>query len=356
MSFLFRNNATSTLASGIGTAATSITLQSGDGAKFPSPTGGDTFRVTLADASNNIEICDCTSRSGDVLTVTRAQEGTTAKAYLAGDSVGMRLTREVLEALAQEDDAVLKAVAAIKTAGNLTFNDDVQLDFGTGDDVEAYFDGTQMNVDVNGDAEVHIRDGNNGNADRFVFHIDTGDFDIDGYLDAQGGSPQDGDMLSFNSSNQRFEPISFTSMIAAWPISTVPTGWLYCNGQEVSRTTYARLFALIGTDYGNGNGSTTFNLPDLRGEFLRGQDDGAGNDPDAASRTDRGDGTTGDSVGTKQLDELKSHLHNTTIGKTSSSTGSGGASGAPASGVDTTLTGGNETRPRNVAVRYYIKT
>lgn len=57
-----------------------------------------------------------------------------------------------------------------------------------------------------------------------------------------------------------------------------PVGWLKANGAEVSRTTYANLFAAIGTHYGAGNGSTTFNLPDLRGEFLRGLDDGRGVD------------------------------------------------------------------------------
>ena len=60
--------------------------------------------------------------------------------------------------------------------------------------------------------------------------------------------------------------------------ATVPTGWLKCNGALLSRTTYASLFAVIGTTYGAGDGSTTFALPDLRGEFVRGVDDGRGVD------------------------------------------------------------------------------
>lgn len=64
--------------------------------------------------------------------------------------------------------------------------------------------------------------------------------------------------------------------------SAVPTGYLECNGAEVSRTTYATLFAVIGTTFGTGNGSTTFNLPDLRGEFIRGWDNTKGTD---SSRT-----------------------------------------------------------------------
>jgi len=94
-----------------------------------------------------------------------------------------------------------------------------------------------------------------------------------------------------------------------WPNTTPPTGWLEEDGSAISRTTYAALFAEIGTMYGTGDGSTTFNLPDARGVVLRGWDHGAGVDPDAASRTDRGDGTTGDNVGTNQADEVVAHSH-----------------------------------------------
>lgn len=52
--------------------------------------------------------------------------------------------------------------------------------------------------------------------------------------------------------------------------TTLPSGYLECNGQAVSRSTYSELFSLIGTTYGEGDGSSTFNVPDLRGEFLRG--------------------------------------------------------------------------------------
>lgn len=61
--------------------------------------------------------------------------------------------------------------------------------------------------------------------------------------------------------------------------TTTPNGYLECNGQAVSRTMYAELFNAIGTTYGPGNGSTTFNVPDLRGEFIRGADNGRGADP-----------------------------------------------------------------------------
>lgn len=66
--------------------------------------------------------------------------------------------------------------------------------------------------------------------------------------------------------------------VAYFGATTAPAGWLKANGAEISRTTYADLFAAVGTTFGAGDGSTTFNLPDLRGEFPRGWDDARGLD------------------------------------------------------------------------------
>jgi len=66
--------------------------------------------------------------------------------------------------------------------------------------------------------------------------------------------------------------------IMYWPASFAPSGWLKANGAAISRTSYAKLFSLINTYYGAGDGFTTFNLPDLRSEFIRGFDDGRGVD------------------------------------------------------------------------------
>jgi microcystin-dependent protein len=67
-------------------------------------------------------------------------------------------------------------------------------------------------------------------------------------------------------------------MITPFAGSTAPTGWFLCGGQAVSRTTYASLFAVVGTTYGVGDGSTTFNLPDLRGRTVAGIDNMGGTD------------------------------------------------------------------------------
>lgn len=72
---------------------------------------------------------------------------------------------------------------------------------------------------------------------------------------------------------------SLVGMVASFDMETAPPGWLKRNGADVSRITYAKLFAAIGTRYGAGDGSTTFNVGDSRGLFLRGLDDGRGLDP-----------------------------------------------------------------------------
>lgn len=87
-----------------------------------------------------------------------------------------------------------------------------------------------------------------------------------------------------------------TGGVAAFARSTAPSGWLKANGAAISRTAYAALFAAIGTTYGAGDGFTTFNLPDLRGEFIRGADDGRGLD-------------AGRAFGSVQSHALGSHAH-----------------------------------------------
>lgn len=82
-----------------------------------------------------------------------------------------------------------------------------------------------------------------------------------------------------------------TGTIAAFGVTTAPSGYLKCNGAAVSRTTYADLYAVIGTTFGTGDGSTTFNVPDLRGVWVRGLDDGRGKDSNRTlSNTVQADG------------------------------------------------------------------
>ena len=133
--------------------------------------------------------------------------------------------------------------------------------------------------------------------------------------------------------------------VMAFAMSTEPTGWLECDGSAISRTTYAALFAAIGETYGVGDGSTTFDLPDLRAEFVRGWDNGRGED-------------SGRVFGSAQADEFESHTHDQRGWGNNIGTGSFNAStneGTVRFVQVTDATGGSETRPRNIAMMYCIK-
>ena len=137
--------------------------------------------------------------------------------------------------------------------------------------------------------------------------------------------------------------------VAFFGMTTPPAGWLKANGAAISRTTYSALFAAIGTTYGAGDGSTTFDLPDLRGEFPRGWDDGRGVD-------------SGRSFGTFQDHQIQDHIHLLrTRGDTSGTSGFANG-GAPFSQDNPTNNNGirdanvgAETRPRNIALLTCIK-
>lgn len=161
--------------------------------------------------------------------------------------------------------------------------------------------------------------------------------------------------------------------------NTAPTGWLKANGAAVSRVTYSALFDAIGTTFGAGDGSTTFTLPDLRGEFLRSWDDGRGLDNARA-------------FGTVQAQSYESHAHgitdtghahgvtdpghvhgiygglnsgggsfptvgsgNQTRTYNTNSAGTGISIQASGTGISVVASGDTETRPRNVALLACIK-
>ncbi len=175
-----------------------------------------------------------------------------------------------------------------------------------------------------------------------------------------------------------------TGIVVAFGGTSPPNGWLMCDGADISRTQYAALFRVIGTYFGAGNGSTTFNLPDLRGRFIRGVDGNAGRDPDRYARQAMHPGGNVDNkVGSIQDESYKSHSHPLTDGThrhgltNVNSDGAvaitrgpnGGISGGGHDGGSFALsnteyaqsnitisnTGGQETRPENAYLNYIIK-
>lgn len=120
MILLFANNASTTLASGINATSTTVVLASGTGGLFPNPTAGEqAFYLTIKDAATELtnEIMLCTARSGDVCTVARGQQGTTAVAWNAGDIAAQLVTRGDLEGMVQPDQLQEQIYVATGAAG-----------------------------------------------------------------------------------------------------------------------------------------------------------------------------------------------------------------------------------------------
>ena len=165
-----------------------------------------------------------------------------------------------------------------------------------------------------------------------------------------------------------------TGSVHMMATTTVPSGYLKCNGAAVSRTTFADLFAIVGTAHGAGDGSSTFELPDLRGEFVRGWDDSRGVDSGrnfGSAQSDQNKQHNHSASATSSVSD-PGHFHNVPYSNSDSGDGVIEESGTGFSGVEPTNSattgisvstsvsignsGGNEARPRNIAMMYVIKT
>lgn len=212
----FANNASSLLAATINAAATTVQVGAGEGALFPSPTGSEYFLVALVNAAGDLEIVKCTSRTGDLLTVVRAQEGTSAATWTNGATrVELRVTKGTMEAMLQ------------KTGDSMSGN----LDMGGHNVVDARLTG---DTTVVGGQLV-------GTAIRGVEDDASNEILVpsDGSRATAGGSP----ILTQGDGVMEVMPVG---AIIMWygSLGSLPAGWQLCNGS---------------------NGS-----PDLRGVFPRG--------------------------------------------------------------------------------------
>ena len=253
------------------------------------------------------------------------------------------------------------------------------LDIATGGTRRAHFDSN--GITIRDRKALRFRDTSNSN---FVAlrAPDNAASDITLTLPSSDGNANDV-LQSDGSGNLSFAALPQavpTGSVHMMATTTVPSGYLKCNGAAVSRSTYADLFAIVGTAHGAGDGSSTFNVPDLRGEFVRGWDDSRGVD-------------SGRNFGSSQSDQNKQHNHGVSdsghnhgitdpghihqIEYTNSHSGDGviEESGVGLSGTEPTLSattgiainnattgisinnhGGSEARPRNIAMMYVIKT
>ena len=246
----------------------------------------------------------------------------------------------------------------------------------------AFIDHSGIQIQAQGDIRLADSDSSNWVALQAASAIGS---NVTFTLPSADGS--DGQMLKTNGSGT----LSFTTVqgvpsgaVFCLAVSAVPADYLECNGAAVSRTTYAALFAVISTTYGAGNGSTTFNLPDLRGEFVRGWDHGRGVDSGRAIANSQGDQNEAHTHGNGSLSgstnnpgnhyHLTAHnqdgspygnvsttyaRHITTganVAQPQSKTSSAGGHTHTVSISGSTASSGGESRPRNIAMMYIIKT
>jgi len=156
------NNAYGTLSAGIAAGDTTITLDGGQGARFPTLGAGDYFYGTLVDTGNNIEVVKVTARSSDSMTVVRGQDNTVARAYAIGDRFELRPTAALFDDIANNvevsNDTTPQLGGDLDTnSSNINFADGDKAQFGDGNDLQIYHTGTESLIVDTGTGNLTIQ-------------------------------------------------------------------------------------------------------------------------------------------------------------------------------------------------------
>ena len=153
-----------------------------------------------------------------------------------------------------------------------------------------------------------------------------------------------------------------TGSVVAMASRVVPEGYLECNGNTVSRTQYSKLFSIIGTTFGAGDGVSTFNLPDLRGEFIRGFDSGRGFDPSRNFGSHQEDAIrnivgsiNGYAISSNEVFEGTGAIRTKPFSGHGNYTSNSGIHGSWDFDASRIVPTANENRPKNIALLYVIK-
>lgn len=333
---LFANNAKGRLNAGITSGATTLTLQAGQGALFPQPTGGDFFRATLIDLSGNIEIIHCTQRTGDTFDViVRAQEGTSSIPFSSNDRVELRWTKESAMIHQQLTDVQLGSPVFFGVAG------------GTADalsgTIASYLTALVNGMRVRG----HASAANATGTPTFTLTLGTTGTGPKTIVKGSNAALEPGEIagadapidLEYDSSLDKWVLLNPyrqavpTGMVAPFVGTTAPTGWVLGSGKTIgsaasgaterANADTVNLFTLLWNSMADaeapvsgGRGASaaadfaankTIVVPDLRGRSIFGKDDMGGS---AANRITAGvAGFAGTTLGKAGGDE-RMHQHN----------------------------------------------
>lgn len=416
MGIVLTNNAASLLAADISDTADTLSVSSGEGALFPFPTPGSYFYCTLLDPDGNLEIVKVTARTVDVFTIERAQESTLAKAFAAGTRVEHRITAQTIQ------DVVATAVADVSlsdfgvtastselnildgvtaSAAELNVLDGVTASTAEINILDGVTAGTSDINKLNGltssTAELNILTGVTATASDLnkLVGLTASTSELNKLSGVTATTSELNTLAGLTASTAELNKLNgvtvttteinhlsgVTSNIQAqinafatfppgvtipYAGSSAPAGWVLCQGQALSRTTFSALFAIIGTTYGPGNGSTTFNIPDLRGRFVAGKDDMGGV---AANRlTGTSGGVNGSVLGASggaethvlTIAEMPAHSHTVLAAFVTGNSEGGSGDNEATNQTRTTSTVGSNVAHNNVppalVLNYIIKT
>lgn len=300
------NNAIARLAAPLGAGDTTLVLVEVGSSTFPTPAAGEWHPLTMLDGVN-MEIMRVTARVDNVLTVVRAQEGTAARSFSAGVLAEVRWTEAAVMDLQAATAAVQANVNALAS--------DVATDI-TVLETQIATKASQASLNslattVSGKAsQADLNTLSATVAGLATSKANQTDLDVLSAIVATKASQTGLDALSVTVGALSVTVDTKASQASVNAIAGIPTGaglewftdtlpaggFLWQNGAAVSRATYAALFGVIGTTFGAGDGSTTFNLPDKRGRVSAGSDD-MGGVTTAARLTTAGSGVDGVTLG-----------------------------------------------------------
>lgn len=268
MALLFSNNASAELAAALTADATTLYVEEGKGSYFPViSTEGDYFYVTLV-GDSVMEIVKVTSTEGDTFTIVRAQDNTEAAAFAIGDLIELRITaaafKDINTSFSTLDNKInVDITNSINTLDTKLSNDITTLSNNTNTSITNL--NTTLTNSINNVNSTLTTNINNVNTTLTNNINSVSTAATTGINEAKAAAT-----AAQNTANTALTSMPVGTVIAFAANSTPSGGYILCNGAAVSRTTYSALFAAISTTYGAGNGSTTFNLPNLTDRFIQG--------------------------------------------------------------------------------------